>query len=308
GTPLLIDIEKDFYPNYLRLVIRANQPLASTPTVKFDNGKKIFRAECIPQQPHRYIASVPLAEIAGDSVHLEVAAEGLFGQAETWQDWFVNALVQPGRGRSLFAPDGRMRVAFSEESVYWPWYGRVKIDTLTRIRDSRVIGPIYRVEPQDVALDDGAVVTLIYPDTVSQPQQLGVCYLYRNEWVFIENKINAANHTVSARVFSMEDFAIIRDDEPPVLNIRAPLAGSVTRNRRPLISVGANDTTSGFESEESIELRLDDQKLIAEYDPERDVVQYRPKRDLLPGVHKLTARAEDRCRNVAWREVEFTVR
>ncbi|MGH7602338.1 MAG: hypothetical protein ACREOI_38720, partial [bacterium] len=42
GTPLLIDIEKDFYPNYLRLVIRANQPLASTPTVKFDNGKKIF--------------------------------------------------------------------------------------------------------------------------------------------------------------------------------------------------------------------------------------------------------------------------
>jgi hypothetical protein len=159
-----------------------------------------------------------------------------------------------------------------------------------------------------VALDGGAMVTIIYPDTVSQPQQLGVCYLYRNEWVFIDNKINAANHTVSARVFSMEDFAIIRDNEPPVLSIRAPLAGSVTRNRRPLISVGANDSASGFESEESIELRLDGQKLIAEYDPERDVVQYRPKRDLAFGVHKLTARAEDRCGNVAWREVEFTVR
>jgi hypothetical protein len=308
GAPLLIDVEKDFYPNYLRLAIRANQPLAGVPQVKFDNGKKIFQAACIPQQPHRYVASVPLAEIAGDSVHLEVAAVGLFGQAETWQDWFVNALVQPGRGRSLFAPDGRMRVAFSEESVYWPWYGRVKIDTLTRLRDPRVIGPIYRVEPQDMALDGGAIVTIIYPDTVSQPQQLGVCYLHRNEWVFIENKINAANHTVSARVFSMEDFAIIRDDEPPVLSIRAPLAGSVTRNRRPLISVGINDNTSGFESEESIELRLDGQKLIAEYDPERDVMQYRPKQDLAPGVHKLSARAEDRCGNVAWREVEFTVR
>lgn len=308
GAPLLIDVEKDFYPNYLRLVIRANQPLANAPQVKFDNGRKIFQAECIPQQPHRYIASVPLTEIAGDSVHLEVAAEGFFGQTETWRDWFMNALVQPGRGRSLFAPDGHMRVAFSDESLYWPWYGRVKIDTLTRLRDQRVMGPIYRVEPQDVALNDGAVVTIIYPDTVSQPQQLGVCYLYRNEWVFIDNKINVTNHTVSARVFSMEDFAIIRDNEPPVLSIRAPLAGSVTRNRRPLISVGANDSTSGFESEESIELRLDGQKLIAEYDPERDVVQYRPKRDLAPGVHKLTARAEDRCGNVARQEVEFTVR
>lgn len=308
GAPLLIDVEKDFYPNYLRLVIRANQPLAGAPQVKFGNGKKIFQAECIPQQPHRYIASVPLVEIAGDSVHIEVVAEGFFGQAETWQDWFMNALVQPGRGRSLFAPDGRMRVAFSEESVYWPWYGRVKIDTLTRLRDPRVIGPIYRVEPQDVALDGGAVVTIIYPDTISQPQQLGVCYLYRNEWVFIDNNINAANHTVSARVFSMEDFAIIRDNEPPLLSVRSPLAGSVTRNRRPLISVGANDSTSGFESEGSIELRLDGQQLIAEYDPERDVVQYRPKQDFVPGVHKLTARAEDRCGNVAWREVEFTVR
>jgi murein DD-endopeptidase MepM/ murein hydrolase activator NlpD len=308
SAPLLIDVEKDFYPNYLRLVIRANQPLMSAPTIKFDNGKKIFQADCIPQQPYRYIAAVPLAEIAGDSVHLEVTATGLFGQQETWQDWFMNALVQPGRGKSLFAPDGRMRVAFSEESLYWPLYGRVGIDTVTRIRDSRVIGPIYRVEPQDVALDDGAVVTIIYPDTVSQPQQLGVCYLHRNDWVFIDNKINTANHTVSARVFSLEDFAIIRDNEPPVLSIRAPLAGSVTRNRRLLFSVGVNDGLSGFESEESIELRLDGQKLIAEYDPEREVVQYRSKKDLEPGVHKLTARAEDRCGNVSWREVEFTVR
>jgi hypothetical protein len=164
------------------------------------------------------------------------------------------------------------------------------------------------VEPQDVALDGGAVITIVYPDTVSQPQQIGVCYWSRNNWVFIDNKINTANRTVSARVFSMEDFALIRDNEPPVLSIRSPQAGSVTRNRRPLISVGVNDSTSGFDSEESIELRLDGQKLIAEYDPERDVVQYRPKKDLEPGVHKLTARAEDRCGNVAWQEVEFTVR
>ncbi len=307
-APLLIDVERDFYPTYLRLVIRANQPLANAPSVKFDTGRKTFQASCIAQQPHRYIASVPLAEIAGDSVHLEVTAEGLFGQQETWQDWFMNALVQPGRGRSLFAPDGRMRVAFSEESVYWPLYGRVSIDTVTHIRDPRVIGPIYRVEPQDIALDDGAVVTIIYPDTVAQPKQLGVCYRDHNHWAFIDNKINPANHTVSARVFSLEDFAITRDNEPPLLSIRAPYAGAVTRNRRPLISVGVNDSLSGFESEESIELRLDGEKLIAEYDPEREVVQYQPRSDLSPGAHKLTVAAEDRCGNMARREVEFTVR
>ncbi|MDZ7363387.1 MAG: hypothetical protein ONB46_22110 [candidate division KSB1 bacterium] len=308
ATPLLINVEKDFSPNFLRLLIRANQPLGGAPSIKFSSGGKIFQVSGIPQQPHRYVASVPLAEIAGDSVQLEVAAETMFGHQEVWREWFVNAVVQPGRGRSLFAADARMRVAFSEESVYWPLYGRVHIDTVTRLNDPRVIGPIYRVEPQDVALSEGATVTLSYPDTISQPRQIGVCYRDRNAWVFIDNKVNPANRTVSARIFSLEDFAIMRDSEPPALNIRSPHPGAVIRDRRPLIVVEVKDSTSGFESEQAIELRLDGQLLIAEYDPERDIVQYKPKRELSPGIHKLAVRAEDRCGNVARQETEFTVR
>jgi hypothetical protein len=308
ATPLLINVEKDFYPNYLRLLIRANQPLAGAPAIKFSTGRKEYHAESLPQQPNRYIASVPLAEIAGDSVRLEVTADNLFGQSEMWQEWFENALVQPGRSRSLFAADARMRVVFSDEAVYVPMYGRVSIDSLTRLQDARVIGPIYRVEPQDVALSEGAMVTLSYPDTISQPRQIGVCYRDRDEWVFIENIPNFSNHTVSARVFSLEDFAIMRDSEPPSLSVRSPRPGAILQNRHPLITVDVKDSTSGFESERSIELRLDGRLLIAEYDPERDVVHYQPRSALVPGVHKLTARAEDRCGNVARREVEFQVR
>jgi hypothetical protein len=201
-----------------------------------------------------------------------------------------------------------MRVAFSEDAVYSPLYGRVSIDAVTRIMDHRVLGPIYHVEPQDVSLDNGAMIMLSYPDTISQPQQLGICRRSDKSWIFIDNKVNLANQTVSARVYSLKDFALMRDAEPPALSIRTPLAGAVTHNPRPLIAVDVRDSTSGFESEESIELRLDGQKLIAEYDPEREVMQYRPKKDLTPGLHKLTARAEDRCGNAARREVEFTVR
>ena len=308
ATPLLIDVEKDYYPNYLRLLIRANQPLASMPAIKFSNGKKTFQAQAFPQQPHRYLAAVPLAEIAGDSVQLEVTAENIFGQLDAWQETLMNVLVPPGRGRSLFAADARMRVVFSEASVYWPLYGRVHIDTVTRINDARVMGPIYRVEPQDVPLNEGAMVTLSYPDTIASPRQIGVCYRHRNNWVFIDNNVNAANRTVSARIFSLEDFAIMRDSEPPHLQIRSPQPGAVLRDRRPGFIVEVNDSTSGFESEQAIELRLDNQLLIAEYDPERESVQYKPKGELVPGVHKLTVRAEDRCGNVAKREAEFTVR
>ena len=308
AAPLLINVEKDFYPNYLRLQIRANQPLAGAPVIKFSTRQKTVQTQSVPAQPHRYLAVMPLADIAGDSVQLEVAAESMFGQLDVWQEALMNVLVAPGQGRSLFAADARMRVVFGDESVYWPLYGRVQMDTVSRLNDARVIGPIYRVEPQDVPLSEGATVTLSYPDTVSSPRQIGVCYRYRNDWVFIDNNVNTANRTVSARVFSLEDFAIMRDSEPPRLHIRSPQPGAVLRDRRPNFVVEVKDSTSGFDSEQAIALRLDGQLLIAEYDPEREIIQYKPKRELLPGVHKLTVRAEDRCGNVARREVEFTVR
>lgn len=308
ATPLLINVEKDFYPNYLRLQIRANQPLTGAPSIKFSNGRKTLQVQSFPEQPQRYLAVVPLAEIAGDSVQLEVAAENLFGQLDVWQESFMNVLVTPGQGRSLFAADARMRVVFSEAAGYSPLYGRVYIDTVTRINDTRVIGPIYRVEPQEVPLNESATVTLSYPDSVSQPRQIGVGYRNRNNWVFIDNNVNATNHTVSARIFSLEDFAIIRDSEPPRLQIRSPQPGAVLRDRRSNFIVEVKDSTSGFESEQAIELRLDNQLLIAEYDPEREIVQYKPKRELLPGIHKLAVRATDRCGNVASQEREFMVR
>ena len=308
SPPMLLAVEKDFYPNHLRLLIRANQPLASAPAIKFSNGHTILQIQSLPQQPHRYMASIPLAAIAGDSMQLEVIAENMFGQLEVWQEGFMNALVQPGWGRSLFAPDARMRVSFSEDSVYWPLYGRVRVDTVTHIGDARVIGPIYHVEPQDVPLNESAVVTISYPDSITQPRQLGVGYRDRKGWTFIDNNLNIANRTISARVLSLEDFAIILDEEPPILQIHAPRPNAVLQNHRPQISVEVKDSTSGFASEQSLALRLDGQLVIAEYDPERDVVQYKPKRDLAPGAHKLSVRAEDRCGNVAQREVEFTVR
>jgi hypothetical protein len=306
-APILLHVDRDFYPNYLRLLIRANQPLAGVPIVKFSTGRKTLEVQCIPQQPYRYVASVPLAEIAGDSVVLEIAVESLFGEQETWKEWFANSEVRPGRDRSIFAPDAKMRVAFANDSVYWPIYGRITIDTTTRIPDQRVIGPIYRVEPQDVPLSNAAVVSLAYPDTVAQPQQLGVGYFDRDRWTFIDNNVNASTYTVSARVLSLENFALIRDNEPPVLRINSPRPGAITRQRSPLISVDVYDSTSGFKSEESIELLLDGKRLIAEYDPERRLVQYRPKQNLDTGLHKVSVIAEDRCGNVTRLEWEFTI-
>src|SRR5574341_2513888 len=51
-VPLLIDVERDFYPDYLRLLIRANQPLAKAPVIKLSARSKTVHANVVSQQPH----------------------------------------------------------------------------------------------------------------------------------------------------------------------------------------------------------------------------------------------------------------
>ncbi|MGH7496724.1 MAG: M23 family metallopeptidase [bacterium] len=304
-------VVKDFYPHFLQLEVTSNFPMFTAPRVILSTHEREIFAELIPQEPNRYSGAVALSDLDADSVWLEVAAAGQDSTVR-WREAFGNVGILPNRGGRFASNDGHMQVRFDAAGVYWPIYGRVHMLD-QRITDTRVHGPIYRAEPQDAPLRSAARVELSYPDTVSNPQKLGICYRDRakgsvqERWVFMKSEANPDKKTLSAEIYSLEDFAVIRDDEPPVLILQTPSPGATLSDRRPLIRFHVDDSTSGFESERAIQLRLDGVKLIAEYDPEREIIFSRPSIPLSPGRHELVAEAQDRCANVTKREVSFFV-
>jgi hypothetical protein len=304
-------VTKDFYPHFLQLLVTSNFPMIAAPRAILATHEKEVFAELIPQEPNRYTAAVALSDLDADSVWLEVVAAGQ-DSAVRWREAFGNVAILPNRGGRFSSADGRMQVRFNAASVYWPIYGRVLTLDQT-LADARVQGPVYRAEPQDAPLSSAAIVEISYPDTVSNPRKLGICYRERPDgghaehWVFMESDADLARNTLSAEIYSLEDFALIRDDEPPVLILQSPSPGATLSNRRPLISFHVDDSTSGFESERDLKLRLDGVQLIAEYDPERELLVSRPKSALAPGRHELSAEARDRCGNVTKREAVFFI-
>ncbi len=313
SRPEALTVVKDFYPHFLQLEVTSNFPMATAPRLILAAGAKEIFAGLLPHEPNRYTGVVALSDIAADSVWLEVAATVNDTNAVRWREAFGNVEILPDRGGSLRSEDDRMQVRFEAAGVYWPIYGRVHVRD-ERINDPRVAGPVYRAEPQDAPLRAAAIVEISYPDTVTNPQNWGLCYRDRPEgtrgerWVFMKSEVNLANKKLSTEVFSLEDFALMHDEEPPELWPQSPSPGETLTTRRPFISFHVDDSTSGFESERAIKLRLDGVKLIAEYDPEREIIFYRPKNDLKPGSHVLVAEAQDRCGNVAKREMKFIVR
>jgi hypothetical protein len=201
-----------------------------------------------------------------------------------------------------------MQMNFWNGSLHGPLYGWVDSDTLAAAPPWPLpIGKVYRSFPKDVPLAEGATVTIDFSETLPAPHQLGIYAYDGEEWEFVDNRLDAAKHQVSARVYNMDDFAIFRDEQAPEIGYCEPAEGSRVRDDRPTIIVDVRDLMSGFESEESIVLRLDGRKLIAEYDPERDVIFATPKQPLAAGRHEYSIRAIDRSGNAAEKIVGFVV-
>ncbi len=306
GKPFHLEVKKEFLPKVLRLEINGNMTFANAPQVAFSLNEREVTCTALPHEPNRYVATIPLLQIAADSVLLTINATSRNGAHALWEEKFCNTTLTPARGGVLESEDGRLRVRFAEGALYEPLHGRVAL-VASRVAHPLVLGPVYRVEPQDIPFRTQAVLEIEYPDTVSRPEKLGIAVRNNARWNFVASKRSTFTRTLSAEVAGFEEYAIMKDEEPPVLVVQTPVANARTKTRRPLISCRVVDQISGFKSEREIQLRLNGKLIIAEYDPEREVVQWRPKQDLTPGTHVLSARAEDQCGNVTEREVRFIV-
>ena len=181
-------------------------------------------------------------------------------------------------------------------------------DSLSSVNGFDKVGYIYSLEPKDVLLNKGAFVEIQYPETESNPTKLGVYYKEKdNNWVFIDNQHDPLNRTISAKVLSFEDFALIKDEIPPEISDISPADQTRLQNKLPLISINVLDKHSGINSENEIEIRLDGKRLIAEYDPERERLFYQVKEALVSGKHEILAMALDKCKNVTLKKSYFWI-
>ncbi len=304
------DISYDFYDSYVRLALDFKPMLLAKPAVTLSPGTGGAAPVALHQTDlGRYVGRIPLRQLqAGDRHPLLVRTRALNDAENVFSAELPATTVKNGVADNITSTDGRFRIAFNKASLYKPLYARIAIDSTTALTSYDHVGHIYKAEPADVLMKKGARVFVQYPDSTQNPEKLGVYYKSRKgKWAFIDNSHDPGRKTVSARVLSLEDFTLVRDDAPPgIWNIQ-PAPASHIRSRRPTISVNIKDKLSGIRSEQDLQLRLDALPVIPEYDPERYQLKYRPEQTLLPGRHEIEVVALDKSGNVAVKKSHFWI-
>ena len=300
----------DYYDDYLRLEISSKNLLGSKPEViLYPDRPNPVEVKIQQTDLKKFIGRIELSKLSGNFHLLKIVTESLNGEAFSKFEQFEARPVRPRKTDHITASDENFWVNFWSGSLYRTIYTRVVIDSSRFSKKYDFASHIYDVEPKDALLNQGAFVHIRIPPLQSNTEQLGVYYKDRRKgkWIFIDNSFDVNAGSMSAKILSFEQFALIRDSEPPEITRIRPGRNVHLKNRTPRISLNVRDALSGIKSEAEIEIRLNGRRLIAEYDPERARIFYDIKEPLAMGRYEISVRAEDNAQNVTTKTSVFWI-
>jgi len=193
------------------------------------------------------------------------------------------------RGRA--AAFGGVSIEVKPDSPYGTLFARIRPLAGEPWSEIPSLGPAVEVWPEAAPIDAPVEIPFPAPEGVKDMRRV---HVYRAEdagWTCLDTARSATRLTISTRSFGT--FAIMEDDQPPIITDVLPEDGAHT-SRRPRIRAHVKDVGSGIED---IVVTCGGQWLLMEYDPERGLIEWARDEDLPSGAQTLEFRIADAAGN-----------
>ena len=277
-------LERTVHGSWVALRLLSDAPVSQQPKVLMANA--VFWPRQVAAQVYEFV--LPLGSIDDDGGAEAVAVL----RDERWPVKLAGVAVRPGQARRVELANGNVALDFAANSVYEMIFPQVESFIPEPSENLAAIEVGYDLGPSGIPFDGRVGVWLRCPPRLSEDSQIG---LYREvragQWALVGNE-REGNYIGSAlRRFGR--FALMRDGQPPQVDNLHPRSSAQTRERRPELRARIRDAGSGIGREEDIQVELNGQRLVAEYDPEANMVRALPYEDLPLGAHQWTVSVRD---------------
>lgn len=304
-----LNLQYSFKDNLFIFDLRFSQILKGVPALSLKFGGLDFDPLFIEQvEATEYTAVFPF--FLHSLTEMTLAARGVTqrGDSVTLEETLPVAIISRSHGGMGISSDGGARVEMGPDVVYSDVNVRISKLGLEFEATHRPLGKIYAFEPSTVPFNGRARISLSYPDEGCDPHRLGLYQMVgERDWRFVGQELDTINKVVGGKVRYLSSYALLEDTLPPTIAKVSLRSGSRIKSRKPKITAVVNDDLSGIEDDLGIEIRIDGEWMIPEYDVEEKILSTRPHSPLAPGRHLLSIRARDRAGNEAATEREFFV-
>ena len=299
-------IKPEFYDNYIRLEFEPLQDMQGGTFISYQLNNRDIQKLSVIKKNKKLIGSIPLSPQS--SGPLKIIVEKLINGISIDQVEHIEFETIPKRqSRTILSDDRLCQIEFSYNSLFKPIFLRMNEEIPDSNSGYKFASKIYDVDPKDVAMNKGAVIK-INVDNKDLAEKTGIYYKSKNgKWVFFGNIRENDNQQIAGYVGTFGKHALIVDDEPPEIMLLYPGNNARLQTGTPQLRAVFKDTLSGLRGEDNMQLLLDGNKVIAEYDPEKLSLKYRIRQSLTKGRHTVELFLKDKCGNIATQKHTFWV-
>jgi hypothetical protein len=290
-----------FADNTFVFDIRFSQVLLHPPQLMLKSGGFDLEPMFLEQEEiSEYRVTFPFYLEKTDEMTLLATAVALNGDTVELKEKFPVAIVTPSGAGKAVSPDGKARVEMEPNTVYDDI--NVSVGEITRrpVTSRKSVGGIYSFQPSTVPLNGWARVSIEYPSQGCDPSRLALYELTgKDSWGFVGKDLDVQRRTVAGKVRYLSTYALLEDTLAPTVERVSIRPGAKIKNGKPKITALVKDDLSGTGEDDDMEIRIDGQWLISEYDVDHHILSASPFSALASGEHTLVLRARDRVGNEA---------
>lgn len=297
-------LEDDFWV----FEISFNQILKKFPEIFLQSGElKVLPLSLRQIDEKTYQFIFPFFELYLPGVILKIQATDIFENEVGGARYLDMFIVKENIKTIAESVNETARMEIDSGSVFKKI--NLKIEKIEKLEeeDHKLKSHVYSFHPSTYPLVKSAKVSISYKGKNCDPFKTGLYEYMGNSLKFVGKEIDTLRNFISGRVRSFSTYALIEDLEPPRIKRVYPKSGQKVTGENLVISAWVKDELSGIGSEQDIEIFLDGEWLIPEYDPEIFILVSEPLRALSPGWHQLVIRAKDRMGNVEELTYKFKV-
>ena len=297
-----------FYDRYIRIQLSSRLSLADTPVVSgWLCSGKTYAMPLLKKSATSFVGAWPLSGCNQGPLPLSITYVTHAGDTLIQNEWIEFTTIPRGQRKTVLSKDGLCKLDFTENSLFKDIFVRTR--SLLPLDSNRyeIVGNKYQIFPNDVPLNKGVTISLVYPENDSLPGKLGIYYAAGEKMRFAGNKRNPNDRRISAHINFFATYALVRDVDPPKIYSLSPADGAHTTDSTPKLRSTFGDELSGIAGEANRILKLDGKKVIAEYDPEALAIFYTPEEPLNKGEHSVEIVLRDRSANFSSRKHTFFI-
>jgi len=293
-VPGRAEVSNDVDGSFLKVWVECPAPLSETPSLQVQQGNSISSIPLRALDVDKYTGVFRLSPTLRGMIYLKAFCAVADKQSEVFESFMLNT-ISPDKEGTIQSDDGNFTVTFEPNAVFAPLH-----PVIEKLSETQ-----YDVQPGDVLLRGSIKATFKYPETFEPDERIGLYVRNGGGWNFLTTERDRQSHTLTLHeAHTLGTFAVLRDDQQP--KISRWRTSSLNAKRRRMFSFSVRDNLSGIDDNE-INVFLNGERIIPEYDPEKRTVFYVPLDPLPQGRYTVQAEVKDRAGNAAHLAKTLTV-